>query len=73
MNINWELKSALVKRFGTQVEAARQLKIRESRLSYIIRGHAEPTELEQKTMEDVLGLDVFRRAIKTRKGGGKCD
>ena len=73
MKINWILKSALVKRFGTQVEAARHLKIREARLSYIIRGHAEATELEQKTMEDVLGLDVFRSAIKTRKESGKCD
>ncbi len=43
MTINWNLKSVLVRRFGSQVEAAIRMGIRENRLSYIVRGHTIPS------------------------------
>ncbi len=55
MPINWNLKSALVERFGSQVEAAREMEIRENRLSYIVRGHTEPSEREREALEEALG------------------
>ena len=73
MKIRWDLKSAIVKQFGSQVEAARHLRIREARLSYIVRGHAEPTTLEQKALEDALGQGVVRKALKNRERGERND
>lgn len=66
MEINWALKSALVRRFGSQIEAAHELGIRESRLSYIVRGHVKPSEQERKVLERVLGRKVVRRALKAQ-------
>ena len=64
MKIRWDLKSAIVKQFGSQVEAARHLRIREARLSYIVRGHVEPTRLERKALENSLGRSLVREALK---------
>ena len=50
--MNFDLKIALLKNFGSQVMAARQMGIRESRLSYIIHGHVLPTERERKEEEE---------------------
>ncbi len=63
MPINWDLKSALVERFGSQIEAARELGIRESRLSYIVRGHVKPSERERKALEASLGKALVRRLL----------
>jgi len=67
MAIIWDLKALLVERFGSQVEAAKAIGIRESRLSYIIRGHAEPTERERKALEHALGKPEVQRLW--REGG----
>ncbi len=64
MSINWNLKSALVERFGSQVEAAREMEIRENRLSYIVRGHVRPTEREREALEKSLGRGVVRNLLK---------
>jgi len=63
-NVNWELKSALIERFGSQIEAAKQLGIRESKLSYIVRRHAAPSEQEQAALEKGLGRDVVRKLLR---------
>ena len=55
MAIRWELKQAVVNKFGSQVEAAAKLGWRESRLSYLIRGHVRPTDQERKALESVFG------------------
>ncbi len=65
MPINWNLKSALVERFGSQVEAAREMEIRENRLSYIVRGHTEPSEREREALEEALGRAMVRRLLKS--------
>ena len=55
MSVNLDLKCALIKRFGSQVSAARELGIRESKLSYIVRRHVEPSDQERKILERALG------------------
>jgi len=61
--LNWNLKLALVDRFGSQIEAAKQLGIRENKLSYIVRGHATPSEQERTALEKGLGRDVVRKLL----------
>jgi len=63
MNINWDLKSILTEHFGSQVEAARRLGIREAKLSYIIRGHVQPSKRERKALERALGRARVRRLV----------
>lgn len=65
MTIIWELKALLVERYGSQVEAAKAMSIRESRLSYIIRGHTGPTERERVGLEQALGKKKVRRLLAT--------
>ena len=64
MALNLELKIALIRRFGSQVEASQQLGIRESKLSYIIRGHVQPTEREREALEGKLGKVHVRRLLR---------
>jgi len=63
MSINWDLKGALVERFGSQVEAAMAIGIRENRLSYIIRGHIQPSKMERKALERAMGKARARRLL----------
>ncbi len=62
--MNLVLRLELVKRFGSQVEAAKAMGIRENRLSYIVRGHVVPTERERRTLERTLGEKVTRRLLR---------
>ena len=71
MEINWALKSALVRRFGSQIEAARELGIRESRLSYLVRGHAKPSERERKALNRVLGRATVRELFDSNGSRGQ--
>ena len=57
--MNWDLKIAFIKTFGSQIRAARRLKIRENRLSHFVQGHSEPNERERKLLEKALGHDYF--------------
>ena len=68
MSINWGLKSSLVERFGSQVEAARQMGVRENRLSYIVRRHVQPTDRDRQALEQALGRGVFRRLLNGQMG-----
>ena len=63
MQFNVDLKCALIKKFGSQVEAAQMMGIREARLSYIVRGHALPSEQEKKALEDALGKALVKRVL----------
>lgn len=42
--MNIDLKVELIRRFGSQVVAAKKLKIGESKLSYLVRGHVRLCE-----------------------------
>ena len=61
--VNLALKSELIRRFGSQIEAARTMGIREAKLSYIIRGHANPTIDERRALERVLGRRLARKLL----------
>jgi len=55
MRVNLNLKAELIKRFGSEVEAAKAMGIRENRLSYIVRGHIQPSRREREALEQTLG------------------
>lgn len=63
MDVNLGLKLALIKQFGSQVSASRKLGIRESKLSYIVRGHAQPSDRERQALESALGRVLVRRLL----------
>jgi hypothetical protein len=50
----------LIRKFGSQVVAAKRLKIREAKLSYLVRGHAEPNPKEREILKTALGADYFQ-------------
>jgi hypothetical protein len=61
--MNLELRVELIRHFGSQIAASRQLGIRESKLSYIVRGHAEPSEKERKAFEKALGPSITKKVL----------
>ena len=67
MDVNLELKAELIRRFGSQVVAAQHMGIRESKLSYIIRGHSPPSDRERRALEKSLGKAVVRNLLKTQE------
>jgi len=64
MQINWILKSALVERYGSQVRACHKMRIRESKMSCIIRGYAQPSEQERRALERALGKERVQKLLK---------
>jgi hypothetical protein len=58
--MNIELKIAVIRRFRSQVEASKELGIRENRLSYLVRGHVEPNDRERDVLRNALGADYFQ-------------
>lgn len=65
--VNLDLKSELIKRFGTQVEAARRMGLREARLSYIIRRHAKPSKWEREALQRALGRKLADKLLRDAK------
>ena len=59
--MNFGLKVALIQTFGSQMVGARRLEMAESRLSYLVRGHKEPTPEEREKLRIALGKDYFAR------------
>ncbi len=64
MEVNNDLKAEIIRRFGSQVVGANEMRSRENRLSYIIRGHTVPTEQERGALEAALGRVTVRRLLK---------
>jgi ribosome-binding protein aMBF1 (putative translation factor) len=62
--MNLELKIELIRRFGSQIVAAKRLGIRESKLSHIVRGHEAPSEKERETLERTFGLRLTNKLLK---------
>jgi len=67
MDVNLELKGELVKRYGTQVEAAKQLNIAENRLSRIVRGYAKPSERERTALIQALGASLADQVLESKE------
>jgi hypothetical protein len=63
---NENLRSALLKEFRHQYDAAEALHIEYSRLSGIIGGYRKPTKREWKELRRVLGKEKFK-AVFVRK------
>jgi transcriptional regulator with XRE-family HTH domain len=61
--MNLKLKAELIRRYGTQIEAAKALTISESRLSYIIRGHISVSSRVQAKLAERLGAALTRRLL----------
>jgi hypothetical protein len=59
--VNMDLKIALIRNFGTQHVAAKRIKIREDKLSHIVRGYDEPNERERELLRKALGADYFSK------------
>jgi hypothetical protein len=57
--MNLELKIALIRKYGSQIRAAKPLRIEESKLSRIVQGHREPTPEERERLRKALGVDCF--------------
>jgi hypothetical protein len=57
--MNFDLKIALLQKFGSQIVGVRRLEMAESRLSYLVRGHKEPSAKEREKLRQALGKDYF--------------
>ena len=66
--MNRNFRVAIVEVFGTQIRASRKLKIRESRLSYLINGHVDPSEKEVEIIEAAFGRKRLCRIFPSRAG-----
>ncbi len=64
MAINGNLKTALVEQYGSQISAATEIGIPENRLSYIVRGHIQPSDRERKALERALGPSKVKKLFK---------
>ena len=57
--MNVDLRLGLLRRYGSQIVASKQLGIGNSKLSYLVHGHAEPTPREREVLKEALGADYF--------------
>ena len=57
MNVN--LKIELIRRYGSQIVASKRLRIGNSKLSYLVQGHAAPNQREREILKKALGADYF--------------
>jgi len=57
--MNVDLRLGLLRRYGSQIAASKKLGICNSKLSYLVRGHAEPTKREREALKKALGADYF--------------
>ena len=64
MGLNLKLRDALIEKFGTQIDAATQLGIRESRISYLVNRHVTPTDRERQALERAFGKAIARRLLE---------
>ena len=63
--MNLRLKAELVKRYGSQVKAAKALGLSESRLSYLVQGHIEPSSVMRSKFESTFGPVITRKLLPT--------
>ena len=70
MRVNLDLKAELIRRFGSQIEGAKAMGIAENRLSYIVRGHIQPSEREFQALEQGLGKTRVRMLLKKKASKG---
>ena len=64
--LNLEFKLALIRRYRSQIRAAKRLAIDEARLSRLVNGHSEPTAEERARLIAALGCDYFSKVEPKR-------
>lgn len=69
--MNLALRLELLKRFRTQMRAAKSLKIQPSKLSSILHGYAKPSEKELRRLQQALGAEVLRLFLSSRQSKRK--
>ena len=62
--LNLELKTELIRRYGSQFRAAHAMGLHEARLSQIIRGRIKPNMIERAALERVLGKGIAQRLLE---------
>ena len=72
--LNYELKMQVIRRYGSQTEAAKDFGMRETRLSRLIRGHELPWQEEAEIFRNKLGLKIpAAKRLKAKTGTlGNC-
>jgi hypothetical protein len=68
--LNVDLKIALLKTFGSQIVAARRLKIPENKLSHFVRCHDEPSPRQREILRKALGADFFAQQENGQQATG---
>lgn len=68
--MNLTLKAELIRRYGSQVEAAKSLKISESRLSYLVRGHITASPRVRAKLAKAFGVALAGELLATHRGDG---
>ena len=63
---HFELKIRILETYGSQVEASKELEIREPRLSQIIRGHVDPTSDKRAKLIARFGTGALRPTQKCK-------
>jgi len=65
--MDFELRLAILKTYGTQMKAARALGIHQSRLSCLVTGYYLPWPEEAKRIREKLGVSLSVAQRKVRK------
>ena len=66
--MNLTLKAELIRRYGSQVEAAKALKISESRLSYLVREHITASPCVRAKLAEAFGVALTRELLADHRG-----
>jgi len=65
--MNLAFKFELLEKFGSQLNAAKHFGITESRLSHVVREHADPSHAEIEIFTKAFGADKVRRLFRKKK------
>ena len=66
MRLNTELRMELLRRYGSQLAAAKSMGIHENRMSHFVNGHSIPNAKEWQKLEAALGEERAHQLVKLR-------
>jgi plasmid maintenance system antidote protein VapI len=61
--MNLTLKAALIERFGSQMRAAKAMKISPTYLSYLVNGHRDASDGDVAALSKVFGTEKARALL----------
>jgi plasmid maintenance system antidote protein VapI len=65
--MNLTLKAALIERFGSQMRAAKVMKISPTYLSYLVNGHRDASDDDLAALSKVFGAEKARSLLHTEQ------